>query len=82
MLAFLKNPAVIHDAALYLVAFLTLLAADLGNVGPGAGWGAILAAVPVAASAAIRELLVVHQTNQAVAAQQAQQAAAVEKPGS
>lgn len=75
MIAFLKNPAVVHDIGLYLVSFLTLLGADVAGVGPGAGWGAVLACVPAAASATIRELLVVHQTNQAVKAQAAAQEA-------
>jgi hypothetical protein len=66
---FLKNPAVIHDGLLYAASFLTLWGAD---VPVGAGWDTALAAIPAAVSALVRELLVVHQTNQAIAAQQKQ----------
>jgi hypothetical protein len=65
--AFLKNPAVVHDVALYLGTFATLYGADVAGIGPGATWGAVLAAVPAAVSATVRELLVVHQTNVAQA---------------
>ena len=67
LVKFLKNPAVLHDLGLYGVSFLTLWATD---VPAGAGWDTALAAIPAAASALIRELIVVHQTNAAVAAQQ------------
>lgn len=68
MIKFLKNPAVLHDLLVYGGSFLTLWGADTPV---GAGWDTALAAVPAAVSALVRELIVVHQTNQAIAAQQA-----------